>query len=277
MDPPKVHDTLHKNVCSRVQSAAACRRMKIVSWNVNGLRSILGKGFLDRLGEWDADVVCLQEIKARPDQVDCDFGDHTCWWNPAQRPGYSGTAVLSRRPPLAVHQGINDPAHDTEGRVLTLEFEKFFLVNLYVPNVGRTLGRMDYRINAWAPALEKFLKTLEKKKPVVFCGDLNVAHKEIDLARPKQNVGNAGFTHEERASFDRLLGLGFTDTFRHVEPGGGHYTWWSYQNAARERNIGWRIDYVCVSNKFLPALEDAFILPGVTGSDHCPVGVRLTA
>lgn len=249
--------------------------MKIVSWNVNGLRSILTKGFQEVLSGSGADVFCLQEIKARQDQVACDFAGYTCHWNSAQRPGYSGTMTLSRSTPISVSTGIGDPMHDSEGRVLTTEFADFYVVNVYVPNVGRELLRLDYRVNAWGPSFRKFLKSLEKTKPVVVCGDLNVAHNEIDLARPKANVGNAGFTDEERADFRKLLDEGFVDSFRHFENGPGHYTWWSYQNSARSRNIGWRIDYACVSGALVPRLESSFIQPEIPGSDHCPVGVTL--
>lgn len=249
--------------------------MKIVSWNVNGFRSILNKGFQEVLANSCADVFCLQEIKARQDQVLCDFGDYTCHWNSALRPGYSGTATLSRSAPISVSTGIGEPEHDSEGRVLTTEFADFYVVNVYVPNAGRELTRLDYRVNAWGPAFRKFLKNLEKKKPVVVCGDLNVAHNEIDLARPKANIGNAGFTNEERADFGKFLAEGFVDSFRHFEKGPGHYTWWSYQNSARARNIGWRIDYACVSSALVPRLETSFIQPEIPGSDHCPVGVTL--
>jgi len=249
--------------------------MKIVSWNVNGFRSILGKGFQEVLANSGADVFCLQEIKARQDQVLCDFGPYTCHWNSAVRPGYSGTATLSRSAPLSVSAGIGEAEHDSEGRVLTTEFADFYVVNVYVPNVGRELKRLDYRVSAWGPAFVNFLKRLEQKKPVVVCGDLNVAHNEIDLARPKANVGNAGFTDEERTDFSKFLDAGFVDSFRHFEKGPGHYTWWSYQNSARPRNIGWRIDYACVSASLTLALQEAFIWPDVQGSDHCPVGVVL--
>lgn len=249
--------------------------MKILSWNVNGLRAILGKGFHEFLNASGADVVCLQEIKARPDQVPCDFGDYTCHWNPAARPGYSGTAILTRHPPLSVQKGIGIPEHDGEGRVLTAEYEDVSVVCVYVPNVGRELTRLDYRTQAWGPAFRCFLKNLETRKPVIFCGDLNVARHAIDLARPKENVGNAGFTPEERSDLEELLAEGFLDTFREFETGGGHYTWWSYQNSARARNIGWRIDYIGISASLRPRLEDAFIQPQVPGSDHCPVGITL--
>ncbi len=250
--------------------------MKIVSWNVNGLRSILGKGLPDYLLETDADVVCLQEIKARQEQVDHDFAGYHIFWNSAQKPGYSGTALLSRVKPLSVTAGIGRPEHDTEGRVITAEFKDFFVVNVYTPNSQRELTRLAYRTMEWTPAFLTFLEDLQKRKPVIFCGDMNVAHREIDLARPKENTRNAGFTIEEREAFDRLLDAGFVDSFRDFEQQGGHYTWWSYQSGARERNIGWRIDYVCVSQALRPALQSAFIQPAVLGSDHCPVGISLT-
>ncbi len=251
--------------------------MKLVSWNVNGIRSILGKGFPTFLEEAQADVVCLQETKARQEQVAHTFDGYHVYWNAAQRPGYSGTAILSRREPLAVENGIGDPAHDTEGRVITAEFPGFFLVNVYTPNSGRELARLAYRTQEWTPAFASFLRRLQRQKPVIFCGDMNVAHRELDLARPRENVRNAGFTPEERQAFDHVLAEGFLDTFRMFEPGGGHYTWWSYQNGARERNIGWRIDYFCASESLKPALAAAEILPQVGGSDHCPVVLTLRA
>ena len=247
--------------------------MKLVSWNVNGLRSILGKS--DYLATSDADVICLQEIKARPDQVDHAFDGFHIFWNPARKPGYSGTAILTRERPVAVTTGIGRDEHDGEGRVITAEFNDRFVVNVYTPNSQRELTRLDYRTREWTPAFVGFLSDLQLRKPVVFCGDMNVAHREIDLARPRANIRNAGFTVEEREAFDRVLEAGFIDTFREFEKGGGHYTWWSYQAGARERNIGWRIDYVCVSKSLRPSLVSAFIEPGVGGSDHCPVGVVL--
>jgi len=250
--------------------------MRLVSWNVNGLRSILTKGLPDYLRKADADVVCLQEIKARPDQVAHDFAGYHVFWNPALKPGYSGTALLSRESPLSVVNGIGEPAHDNEGRVLTAEFKDWFLVNVYTPNSQRELTRLDYRIREWTPAFIAFLKSLEKRKPVIFCGDMNVAHREIDLARPKENTRNAGFTLEEREAFDRVLDAGFIDSFRRFESRGGHYTWWSYQSGARERNIGWRIDYVCVSLALRSSLRSAFIQPEIGGSDHCPVGICIS-
>ncbi|MEI6034758.1 MAG: exodeoxyribonuclease III [Verrucomicrobiae bacterium] len=247
--------------------------MKLVSWNVNGLRSILGKG--DALARAGADVLCLQEIKARPEQVDHAFDGYHVFWNPAQRPGYSGTAILSREMPLSVANGIGRSEHDAEGRVITAEFQGFFVVNVYTPNSQRELGRLAYRTREWTPAFIGFLSDLQRRKPVIFCGDMNVAHREIDLARPKANARTAGFTIEEREAFDRVLDAGFVDSFREFEKGGGHYTWWSYQGSARARNIGWRIDYVCVSESLRPSLRSAFIQPEVGGSDHCPVGIEI--
>ena len=249
--------------------------MKLVSWNVNGIRSVLGKGFHDFVAGAKADVICLQETKAREEQVGSTFEGYHAFWNSAERPGYSGTAILTKTKPLDVRHGIGCAEHDREGRVITAEFADFFLVNVYVPNSGRELLRLDYRTKAWGPEFLRFLKDLEKTKPVVFCGDLNVAHKEIDLARPKANGKNAGFTPEERAGFDSLIGAGFLDTFRELEKGGGHYSWWSYMGGARAKNVGWRIDYFCISPSLRPRLKDAFIWPHVMGSDHCPVGIVL--
>jgi exodeoxyribonuclease-3 len=255
--------------------AALLHAVKLLSWNVNGMRSILGKGFGDYLAREEPDVLCIQETKARREQVEHGFQGWHVFWNAAQRPGYSGTAVLSRKKPLSVENGIGRTEHDTEGRVITAEFPDFFLVNVYTPNSQRELTRLDYRTRGWTPAFIDHLVRLKKRKPVVFCGDMNVAHREIDLARPKENTRNAGFTAEEREAFDRILGAGFVDSFREFEPGGGHYTWWSYQNGARERNIGWRIDYFCVSAELAPAMQSACIQPLVMGSDHCPVGLAL--
>ncbi|MEO6846808.1 MAG: exodeoxyribonuclease III [Chthoniobacterales bacterium] len=249
--------------------------MKFISWNVNGIRSVMGKGFQDFLKNEDADVICLQEVKAMRDQV-----DHSAWennyeihWNAADRKGYSGTAILTRKPTKSVSLGIGIPEHDAEGRVITVEYPDWYLVNVYTPNSKRELERLEYRTTIWDRLFLEYLQTLEKKKPVIFCGDLNVAHREIDIARPRENVRNAGFTPQERASFDRIVEAGFLDTFREFEKGGGHYTWWSYMGTARERNIGWRIDYFLISPALRPRLKEAFILPHVTGSDHCPVGI----
>jgi exodeoxyribonuclease III len=249
--------------------------VKLVSWNVNGIRAALGRGFDAFLAQAGADVVCLQETKARRDQIDSTFAGYEVIWNAAHRPGYAGTAILTKIPPVNARFGIGADVHDREGRVITAEFSDFFLVNVYVPNSRRALTRLDYRVKSWGPDFLGYLRNLEEMKPVVFCGDMNVAHRELDLARPKCNAKNAGFTPEERASFDSYFAGGFLDTFREFEPSGGHYTWWSYQSNARARNVGWRIDYICISPALRPRLKQAFIWPHVMGSDHCPVGVVL--
>jgi exodeoxyribonuclease-3 len=251
--------------------------MKFISWNVNGLRSILGKGLLEFWAAEKPDVLCLQEIKARPEQV-----ADTNWprgfvphWNSAEKPGYSGTATFAKKKPADQTAGIGNAEHDKEGRVVTLEYDDFFLVNVYTPNSQRELTRLDYRTRQWEPAFRAYLKKLEKKKPVVVCGDLNVAHTEHDLANPKTNRNNAGFTDEERTEFQALIDAGFVDTFRLFTQGNGHYTWWSYMNGARPRNIGWRIDYFLISAELVPRVKAARILSQVTGSDHCPVVLEL--
>lgn len=251
--------------------------MKLVSWNVNGLRAVLKKGFLDFLHEAQPDVLCLQETKCHPGDVahvEWPKG-YTAQFSPAVKKGYSGTGLITRVEPLSVKQGIGIEEHDQEGRTQTAEFEDFFLVNVYVPNAQHELRRLDYR-QRWDEDFCKYLKKLERKKPVVFCGDLNVAHQEIDLARPKANVGNPGFTDEERAGFDRFVAKGFVDTFREFETGPDHYSWWTYRAGARARNIGWRIDYFLTSKKFLPRVKNAWISPEVMGSDHCPVGLEIS-
>lgn len=247
--------------------------MKLISWNVNGIRAVLKRGFFELLQREKPDIFCAQETKAHPDVVEADWQGYHANWNWADKKGYSGVLTLSREKPLSVTRGIGIAAHDTEGRVLTTEFRKFFLVNVYVPNSQRELGRLPYR-QEWDRDFLAYLKELEKTKPVVFCGDLNVAHREIDLARPKDNVKNHGFTPEERAGFDAVVKAGFIDTFRAFEVGGGHYTWWSQMNKARERNIGWRIDYFLCSQALRPKLKSACIYKDVLGSDHCPVGVE---
>ncbi len=252
--------------------------MRLISWNVNGVRAALKKGLLEFMGGCDADVICFQEAKAHPGDV-----QHIAWprgyeviWNPAVKKGYSGTAVFTRITPLSVTLGIGIKDHDTEGRVITVEFPDFYLINVYQPNSQRGLTRLDYRTQLWDPAFLKFIQKLEKKgKPVVFCGDLNVAHMEIDLANPKTNRRNAGFTEEERKNFGRILDSGFLDTFRVFEKGPHHYTWWSQMSNCRARNIGWRVDYFIASEKLRPALKKAFIRPDVMGSDHCPVGLDI--
>lgn len=249
--------------------------MKIISWNVNGLRAVLRKNFLDFLAQESPDILCLQETKARPEDVEQLWpSTYTTYWNSAEKRGYSGTAIFAKTRPLNVATGIGMTKHDQEGRVLAAEYENFFLVNVYVPNSQRELTRLPYR-QEWDRDFLRFLRKLEKRKPVVCCGDLNVAHKEIDLANPKANVRNHGFTVEERAGFDALIKAGFVDTFREFESAGGHYTWWSRMSNARARNIGWRIDYFLISASLRPRLRRAFIQCKVPGSDHCPVGIEL--
>lgn len=249
--------------------------MKLVSWNVNGLRAVLRKNFLEYLDAEQPDILCLQETKAAPEQVEQLWPAHyATFWNSAERKGYSGTALFTRHRPLRTFSGIDRPEHDREGRVLTAEFPDYFLVNVYVPNSQRELTRLPYRLE-WDREFLRFLRRLEKTKPVVFCGDFNVAHTEIDLANPKSNQGNHGFTPEERAGFGALLQAGFVDTFREFEKGGGHYTWWSPMSGARARNVGWRLDYFLLSTALRPRLRRAFIRADIPGSDHCPVGIEL--
>ncbi len=249
--------------------------MKLVSWNVNGFRAVLRKNFLSYLHEEDPDVICLQESKAAAEDVPVVWPpSYAAFWNCAEKKGYSGTVVLTKLPALGIRRGIAVAKHDAEGRVLTVEFEGFYLVNAYVPNSQRELTRLPYRLE-WDLDFLGYLKRLQRSKPVVFCGDLNVAHTELDLANPKANVRNHGFTVEERDGFGALLKAGFVDTFREFEKGGGFYTWWSPMANARARNIGWRIDYFLVSKALRPRLKKAFIRADVLGSDHCPVGIEL--
>ncbi len=249
--------------------------MKLISWNVNGLRAVLKKNFLDFLATEKPDVLCLQETKCTPDQVEQLWpASYTTFWNCAEKKGYSGTAIFTKERPLKVTPHIGIHEHDNEGRVLTAEYADFFLVNVYVPNSKRELTRLAYR-QQWDKDFLAYLKKLEKKKPVIWCGDLNVAHTEIDLSNPKANVKNHGFTPEERAGFDAVVKAGFVDTFREFEKGPGHYTWWSQMMNCRARNIGWRVDYFVTSEKLRPALKRAWISPEVMGSDHCPVGLEL--
>jgi exodeoxyribonuclease-3 len=251
--------------------------MKILSWNINGLRSVLGKGLQEWLHKEQASLYCFQEIKAHPEQVqDWQIPDgYTAFWNPAQKKGYSGTLTLSRERPLNYLAGIGEPVGDLEGRVQTLEFPAFFLVNVYTPNAKSDLSRLAYRTEVWDVAFREYCVKLSAQKPVVFCGDLNVAHTEIDLANPKANRQSAGFTDVERAAFSAHLEAGFIDTFRLFDPSPGQYSWWSYRGGARSRNVGWRIDYVCVSEALRNQLAGAVIQQHVTGSDHCPVGIEL--
>jgi len=249
--------------------------VKLISWNVNGLRAVLRKNFLEYLDAEKPDVLCLQETKCTPDQVEQLWpAGYTTYWNCAEKKGYSGTVIFTKSRPLKVTPHLGVTEHDREGRVLTAEFTGFFLVNVYVPNSKRELTRLAYR-QQWDRDFLRFLTKLEKKKPVIFCGDLNVAHQEIDLANPKANVHNHGFTPEERAGFDAFVAAGFFDMFREFEKGGGHYTWWSPMSNARARNVGWRLDYFLLSATLRPCLKRAFIRPEIAGSDHCPVGIAL--
>lgn len=256
----------------------------LLSWNVNGLRAVLKKGFDEFLEEHQPDVLCLQETKISDELVEqFSFEKYPyVYWNCAEKKGYSGTAILSKTEPISINRGIGTPKHDTEGRVITAEFQDYYLVTVYTPNSqnhdeNKRPRRLDYRTREWEPDFLAYIKSLEETKPVVLCGDLNVAHCEIDLANPATNRKNAGFTDEERACFGTLLKAGFIDSFRELNPDAtGAYSWWSYRAAARQRNIGWRIDYFCLSQTLRNSLEDARILPHVHGSDHCPVGLTLT-
>lgn len=250
--------------------------MRLISWNVNGLRSVISKEMFKSFIEASLpDCVCLQETKTK-DKVPVDLPGYEEFWNHAKKAGYAGTAVFTKVKPVDVTYGIGIAKHDDEGRVITVEFKDFFVVNVYVPNSKRDLSRLEYRQKEWDVDFLKYLKKLEKKKPVIFCGDLNVAHTEIDLTYPKANVNNHGFTPQEREGFDNIIKAGFIDTFREFEKDKGYYTWWSKFNNCRERNIGWRIDYFCISKSLRPRLKKAFILKGVEGSDHCPVGIEIS-
>jgi len=248
--------------------------IKFVSWNVNGLRACVGKGFEEVFRSFDADYVCLQETKMQEGQLDLEFEGYESYWNYAEKKGYSGTAIFTRRHPLGVTYGMGIPEHDTEGRVITLEDEKFYLVCVYVPNSQDGLRRLDYRMK-WEDDFRAYLKGLEKKKPVVVCGDLNVAHKEIDIKNPTANRRNAGFTDEEREKMTNLLSSGFTDTWRFLNPDAVKYSWWSYRFRAREKNAGWRIDYFLVSDALKDNIKAAEIRNDIFGSDHCPVELTL--
>ena len=249
--------------------------MRAISWNVNGLRACIKKGFYDFLASAGADVICLQETKMQPGQAEIDTPGYLQYWNSAEKKGYSGTAVFTRREPLSVAYDIGDPAHVGEGRSITLEFDDLYLVTVYTPNAQEGLARLPYRME-WEDAFRTYLLSLDAKKPVVVCGDLNVAHQEIDLKNPKTNRGNAGFSDEERAKMTQLLSSGFTDTFRYLYPDTtGAYSWWSYRFRAREKNAGWRIDYFLVSDRLRPRIQEASILSDVQGSDHCPVSLLL--
>ena len=249
--------------------------MRLISWNVNGLRACVQKGFLDFFRDVDADCFCLQETKLQPDQIDLDLPGYSQYWCSAEKKGYSGTALFTKEQPLSLRQGIGVPELDNEGRVITAEYPKFFLVTCYTPNAQRGLARLDHRMR-WDEAFRSFLMELDRIKPVIICGDLNVAHQEIDLKNPKSNRGNAGFSDEERESFTKLLDAGFTDTFRLLHPDAtGCYTWWSYMYTARQNNAGWRIDYFLVSDRLRGCIQATPIYHEIQGSDHCPVGLEL--
>ncbi|MCI5952394.1 MAG: exodeoxyribonuclease III [Anaerostipes sp.] len=248
---------------------------KLVSWNVNGLRACVKKGFLDVMNELDADVFCVQETKLQEGQIDLDLPEYYQYWNYAQKKGYSGTAVFTKEKPISVSNGIGMEEHDQEGRVITLEYEEYYLVTCYTPNSQSELKRLPYRMK-WEDDFRAYLKSLEKDKPVILCGDLNVAHNEIDLKNPKTNRKNAGFSDQEREKFTELLEAGFIDTFRYFYPDvEGAYSWWSYRFKAREKNAGWRIDYFCVSEELSDRLAEAMIHTDIMGSDHCPVSLIL--
>lgn len=248
--------------------------MKLISWNVNGLRAVYTKGFLESFKNLDADIFCIQETKMQEGQLEVNLEGYTNYFNYAEKKGYSGTAIFTKIKPLNVTYGIGIEKHDTEGRVITLEFENFYLVTCYTPNAQKELTRLEYRVE-WELDFRKYLKKLDNIKPVILCGDLNVAHCEIDLKNPKTNRGNAGFTDEERREFTNLLNEGFTDSFRFLYPEKQEYTWWSYMRNSREKNIGWRIDYFVVSNKIINHIEESKIHPEVFGSDHCPVELQI--
>ena len=249
--------------------------MKLISWNVNGIRAAVNKGFMDFFKQIDADIFCLQETKMQEGQLELILDGYYQYWNSAEKKGYSGTAIFTKKKPLNVTYGIGIEEHDREGRIITLEYEKFYMVNCYTPNAKRELERLDYRM-VWEDEIRKYLKKLDSKKPVIYCGDLNVAHNEIDLKNPKSNRGNAGFTDEERGKMTELLQSGFTDSFRYLYPTKEEsYSWWSYMGHAREKNIGWRIDYFIVSKSVENKIKEASIYPEVFGSDHCPVGLEI--
>ena len=248
--------------------------MKLISWNVNGLRACLQKGFMDFFKEIDADVFCLQETKLQEGQHDLELPGYHQYWNYAEKKGYSGTALFTKKEPLNVSYGIGVEQHDHEGRVITAEFENYFVVTVYTPNSQKELARLDYRMQ-WEDALRSYIKELDAIKPVVYCGDLNVAHNECDLKNPKTNHFSAGFSDEEREKFSNLLNCGFKDTFRSLYPEKVEYSWWSYMMKAREKNVGWRIDYFVVSERIFPKVKDSFILGNIMGSDHCPVGMEI--
>ena len=250
--------------------------MKIISWNVNGIRAVLKKGFLDFVSKENPDIICIQETKASPEQVDLNLDDYPYkYWNSAIKKGYSGTAIFSKIKPITIENNLQIEKHDQEGRVICFELDNYYLVTVYTPNSKRDLSRLNYRYQEWDVDFLKYLKKLESTKPVIFCGDLNVAHKEIDLKNPKPNKKNAGFTDQEREGFENYVRSGFVDTFRMFNKEPNHYTWWSYMFNSRAKNVGWRIDYFCVSNLIKNKVQGAQILPKVMGSDHAPIVIEI--
>ena len=266
------HSTL--NTPPPIQHSTLSQKMKFISWNVNGLRACVGKDFENQFKELDADFFCLQETKMQEGQLDLQFEGYESYWNYAEKKGYSGTAIYTKHKPLNVSYGMGVEEHDHEGRIITLEYDQFYLVTCYTPNSQTELKRLDYRMT-WEDDFRKFLKSLDAKKPVIICGDLNVAHEEIDIKNPKTNRRNAGFTDEEREKMTILLNDGFTDSFRYLHPDEVTYSWWSYRFKAREKNAGWRIDYFLVSNRIKEQITEAKIHTEIMGSDHCPVEVDL--
>ena len=248
--------------------------MKFISWNVNGFRACLTKGFEEFFKEVDADFFCIQETKMQPGQAEFETPDYHQYWYSAEKKGYSGTAIFAKKEPLSVSYGLGIEEHDHEGRAITLEYEDFYLLCVYTPNAQRELARLSYRME-WEDALREYMKSLDSKKPVIYCGDLNVAHEEIDLKNPKTNHFSAGFSDEERGKFTELLEAGFKDTFRSLYPEEVKYSWWSYMYGARAKNVGWRIDYFVVSDRIIDKVKDSFILNEIMGSDHCPVGIEI--
>jgi len=250
--------------------------MKIISWNVNGIRAVIKKGFLDFVNNHNPDIICIQETKASPEQVDLDLSEYPYkYWNSAEKKGYSGTAIFSKIKPISIKNDLGISKHDNEGRVICMELQNYYLVTVYTPNSKRDLSRLNYRANEWDVDFLNYLKKLEKNKPVVFCGDLNVAHKEIDLKNPKTNKKNAGFTSEEREGFENYVQSGFIDTFRMFNQEPEYYTWWSYMFNSRSKNVGWRIDYFCISECIKSKLKTSIILPEILGSDHAPISIEI--
>ena len=265
----------HINSSFNIQHSTLLQKMKFISWNVNGLRACVGKDFENQFKELDADFFCLQETKMQEGQLDLQFEGYESYWYYAEKKGYSGTAIYTKHKPLNVNYGMGVEEHDHEGRIITLEYDQFYLVTCYTPNSQTELKRLDYRMT-WEDDFRKFLKSLDAKKPVIICGDLNVAHEEIDIKNPKTNRRNAGFTDEEREKMTVLLNDGFTDSFRYLHPDEVTYSWWSYRFKAREKNAGWRIDYFLVSDRIKEQITEAKIHTEIMGSDHCPVEVDLT-